>query len=226
MTADGRTGLVAAFAFALLYLLSVLVVVSPPPPDAPAAEVQRYFVNHEGTLATSAWLAVASIVPFLIWLAILRRRLAAEAGWTGDLAFGGGVLLVAAGTASVMISLGLALHPDFNPPETVRVLADIQRFLAPVATGAVGALALAVAVASLRHDALPLWAGAASLVYVVYEVFESFTIFGGDSGGFAPGESVNVVGTIAFLPWAVAVGAALARPYPRRSASEDDGPTD
>lgn len=220
MSVDGRTGLVAVLAFAVLYLFSLLVVAAPPPPDASAAEVQRYFVNHDGAIATSGWLAVVATVPFLVWLAVLRRRLAG-AGWVADLAFGGGLVLVAAGTGSVMISLGLALHPDFNPPETVRVLTDIQRFFAPVVTGAVGALALAVAVASLRRDALPLWAGAASLVYAVYEVFESFTVFGGESGGFAPGESVNVVGTVAFLPWAVAIGVALARPYPRTGAAAD-----
>ena len=102
----------------------------------------------------------------------------------------------------------------------MRILVDVQRFFAPLATGAVFALALAVALASLRHGALPAWVGAASLLYAAYELLESFTVFGGDTGGFAPGESVNLVGTLAFLPWAVAVGAGLTRPYPRGDASE------
>jgi hypothetical protein len=103
------------------------------------------------------------------------------------------------------------------------VLVDVERFFAPAATGAVFALAAAVAVASLRHDALPRWAGVASLLYAAYEVFESFTIFGGDTGGFAPGESVNLVGTLGAGVWAVVVGAALARPYPRGNAREGNG---
>lgn len=219
MSGDGRIGLAAAVAFAVLYLMSGLVVAAPPAPDAPAAELQRYFVNHADAIATSAWLLVVATVPFLVFLAVLRGRLVAAGGWLGDLALGGGLVLAAAGMGALMISLGLALHPDFNPPETVRVLVDVQRFFAPLATGAVFALALAVAVASLRHGALPAWVGAASLLYAAYEVLESATVFGGDTGGFAPGESVNLVGTLGFLPWAVVVGIGLARPYPRGYAS-------
>lgn len=221
MSDDGRIGLAAAVGFSVVYLLSGLVVAAPPAPDAPAAEVQRHFVNHADAIAASAWLAVAATVPFLLFLAVLRRRLdRAAASWIADLAFGGGLLLAAAGFGTLMISLGLTLHPDFNPPETVRVIADAQRYFAPLATGAVCALALAVALGGLRYDVLPVWAGAFSLVYAVYEVFESFTIFGDEDGGFAPGEGVNVVGTIGFLVWAVAIGVALARPYPRGDALE------
>ena len=226
MTGDGRIGLAAAVAFAVLYLFSGIVVAAPPAPDAPAAEIQRYFVNHADAIAASAWLVVVATVPFLIFVAVLRRRLVTAAGWLGDLALGGGLVLAAAGVGALMISLGLALHPDFNPPESVRVLVDVQRFFAPLATGAVFALALAVALASLRHGALPAWVGAASLLYAAYELFESFTVFGGDTGGFAPGETVNLVGTFAFLPWAVAVGAGLARPYPRGNAPEGHGQAD
>ena len=220
MRGDGRIGLAAAVAFAALYLVSGLVVAAPPAPDAPAAEIQRYFVNHADALAASAWLIVVATVPFLVFVAVLRRRLAEAAGWLGDLAFGGGLVLASAAVGTLMISLGLALHPDFNPPETVRTLVDVQRFFAPLATGAVFALALAVALASLRYGALPAWVGTASLLYAAYELLESFTVFGGDTGGFAPGEAVNLVGTLAFLPWAVAVGVGLARPYPRGDASE------
>jgi hypothetical protein len=219
MSGEGRIGLGAAVAFSVLYLFSGLVVTAPPAPDAPAAELQRYFVNHADAIATSAWLVVVATVPLLVFVAVLRRRLAVAAGWLADLAFGGGLVLTATGAGALMISLGLAFHPDFNPPETVRMLVDVQRFFAPIATGAVFALALAVALAALRHDALPAWAGVVSLVYAAYEVFESVTVFGGDTGGFAPGESVNLVGTLGFLPWAVAIGVAMARPYPRGDAS-------
>jgi hypothetical protein len=220
MSGEGRIGLSAAVAFAVLFLFSGLVVAAPPAPDAPAAEIQRYFVNHDDAIATSAWLVVVGTVPYLVFLAVLRSRLSATAGWLGDLALGGGLLLAAEAFVSVMISLGLALHPDFNAPETVRVLVDVQRFFAPVATGAVFALAGAVALAALRHDALPRWVGWVSLLYAAYEVFESFTVFGGDTGGFAPGESVNLVGGLGAGVWAVIVGASLVRPYPRGDASE------
>jgi hypothetical protein len=226
MSGEGRIGLVAAVSFAGLFLLSALVVPPLPNPDAPAAEIQRWFVNHRDGVATSAWLVVAGTVPYLAFLAVLRRRLEATAGWLADLALAGGLLLAAESAVALMISLGLALHPDFNPPETVRMLVDAQRFFAPVATGAVLALAGAVALASLRHDALPRWVGAASLIYAAYEVLESFTVFGGDTGGFAPGESVNLVGGLGAGVWAVAVGASMVRPYPRGDALEGHGQAD
>jgi hypothetical protein len=223
MRADGRIALAAAVAFAILFLLSAAVVPPLPNPDAPTAEVQRWFVNHRDGVATSAWLLVLGTVPFLVFLAVLRRRLEPAAGWLADLAFAAGLLLAAETAVPLMISLGLALHPDFNPPETVRVLADVERFYMPVATGPVVAIAIAVALASLRLDALPRWVGTASLLYAAYEIFESFTVFGGSTGGFAPGESVNMVGGLAGGVWFVAVGASLMRPYPRGDVPEDHG---
>ena len=220
MDAEGRIGLIAAVASTALFFFSALVVPPLPNPDASAAEVQRWFVNHQDAIATSAWLLVAGSAPFLAFLAVLRRRVGPTAGWPADMAFAGGVLLAAENAAVVMISLGLALHPDFNPPETVRVFADVGRFFMPVATGAVFTIAIAVALASLRYDALPRWVGVASLLYAAYEVFESFTVFGGDTGGFAPGESVNLVGGFAGGVWFIAVGASLMRPYPRGHAAE------
>jgi hypothetical protein len=227
MTGDGRIALGAAITFSVLYLFSALVVATPPAPDAASAEVQRYFVNHSNAIATSAWLVVAGTIPYLVFVAVLRRHLATTAGgWLPDLAFGGGLLLAATSVTGLMISLGLAFHPDFNPPDTVRVLVDVQRFFEPLATGAVIAVAAAVAVAAFRYDALPAWAGAASVVYALYEVIESATVFGGDSGGFAPGESVNTAGSVGFLVWSVAIGIALARAYPRGDGLEDDGQAD
>ena len=116
-------------------------------------------------------------------------------------------------------------HPNFGSRARdvcydVRLFADVSRFFAPLATGAVFAVALAVALASVRYEVFPVWVGAASLVYAVFEVLESATIFGGDTGGFAPGESVNTAGSVGFLVWAVAVGVALARPYPRGDGPE------
>lgn len=222
MERTGHIGLAAALVFSALYLFSGLVVVAPPGPDAPAAEVQRYFVNHDGGLAASSWLGVAAGVAFLVFVAVLRRELESASGWLADVAFGAGLALAAASAGALMLQLGLALQAEFTAPETARTLLDALRFFPPVATGAVFALSGAVALAALGYGALPRWVGIASLVYAAYEVFESFTIFGGTEGGFAPSESVNLVGTLAFLPWAVAVGVGMARPYPRIRADQGD----
>jgi hypothetical protein len=72
-------------------------------------------------------------------------------------------------------------------------------------------MAAAVAVASLRYDALPRWVGLSSLAYAAYEILESVTILS-DHGIFAPGDTINTIGTLIFLPWFVAVAAGLSRP--------------
>ena len=59
-----------------------------------------------------------------------------------------------------------------------------------------------------------------SLAYAAYEIVESLTLFG-HNGTFAPGETINSIGTVAFLPWAVVVGAGLAQ---RASGGGPAGP--
>ena len=159
-------------------------------------------------------------MPLLVFAAVLRRRLAEAAGWLGDLAFAGGLVLAAARGGRVMISLGSPSIPTSTRPRPSAILVDVQRFFAPLATGAVFALALAVALASLRHGALPAWVGAASLFTRPTRCSRASPSSAATPAGLRPGESVNLVGTLAFLPWAIAVGAGLARPYPRGDAPE------
>ena len=60
MTGDGRIGLGAAVAFAVLYLLQRARRGRAARARRPAAEIQRYFVNHADAIATSAWLVVVA----------------------------------------------------------------------------------------------------------------------------------------------------------------------
>ena len=207
----------AALAFAVLYLVSGFVVPEPPDLNATGVQVQLYFADHSGALAASGYLAMVAGIPFLIVLALLRRRLATVGGWMADTAFGGGLVLAAAATAALLIQLGLALHPDDLDPATARTLLDVGRFLAPAVTAAVFVMAVAVAVASLRYGALPRWVGLASAAYALYEVIESATVFG-SHGAFGPGETINTIGTVAFLPWYVALGTGLSAPEEARPA--------
>jgi hypothetical protein len=201
----------AALAFAVLFLVSGFVVPKPPDIAATGVQVQLYFADHSGALTTSGYLATVAGIPFLVAIAFVRRRLTTLGGWTADTFFGGALVLAATASASLLVQLGLALHASDVDPGTARTLLDVQRFLAPAVTGAVFAMAVATAVASLRYDALPRGVGLASAAYAVYEVVESITIFG-DHGAFAPGDTINTIGTLAFLPWFVAVAAGLSRP--------------
>jgi hypothetical protein len=78
------------------------------------------------------------------------------------------------------------------------------------ATGVVFILELTVGMGALRDALLPAWVGAISLVYTAYEIARSLTLFG-HSGTFAPAETINVIGTLDFLAWAIVGGVALAQ---------------
>lgn len=206
-----RLGLVSAVAAAVLYLSSGLVVAKLPDASATGAEVQRYLADHADGLATSGLLAVLATVPLLVFLATLRRRLGLAADWLADTAFGAGLVLIAVASVSIMVRLGLSLHPDELPGSTALALVDVARFYPPVVTGVVLTLAATVALASLRYGALPRWTGMLSGAYAVYEFVEMGTIFG-SGGAFEPSGTVNLIGTLGFLVWAIAVGFAVSRP--------------
>jgi hypothetical protein len=209
---DGdRLALFAAVAFAALYLASAFVVKSPPKPSATADAVRRYFIDHKDGVRAAGYLAMLAGIPYLVFLAALRRRLAAAPGWLADTAFGAAIVVAGLASVGLLIRFGLTLHGSGAQASTVASVFDVARYVAPSATGVVFILALAVGLGAVRHALLPGWVGAASLAYAVYEILESFTLLG-SSGAFAPGQTVNLIGTLGFLAWAVVVGVGLVQP--------------
>ena len=210
-TDEGRTALIAAGALAALYVAGALSVPALPGPSADEAEVHRYFVAHADAIAASSYLLAAALVPLLVFLAAVRRRLLKGSGVLADTWFAAGILLAAGGVVATMIQLGLALRAPTTLPATARSLLDVAAFYAPVATAAVFTLAASAALSALRDHTLPRWAGLASAAYAVYELLESLTISGND-GAFGPGGTINAIGTALFLVWAIVIGAGASRP--------------
>ncbi len=206
-----RIGLLAAAAFAVLFIAAGAVVPEIPGADASAADVRGYFVDHRDGLVASAFLVVVATVPFLIFLSALRHRLGQAAYWLADSAYGAGIVLIGLGSLFTLVTLGLSLHAEDMQASTALTILDVGRFYPPVAVGVVFTLAAATAIAALRYGVLPRWVGTVSVVYAAYEVVESATICT-NSGAFEPSGTVNLIGTLGFLVWALAVGFAIGKP--------------
>jgi hypothetical protein len=212
-----RVAVISAVLFCFLFVAGSLVVPAPPEVTASPDEVRDYFAEHDDPLRGSAFSFVVGLAAFVVFVVTLRRRLGARCSLLADTAYAGGLLLAALTLVFVMGELGLALHGDEMDPATARVLYDVLSFYPPVATAPVGLMAGAVALGALRQKVFPAWLGWASAAYAAYELVEAFTLYG-TGGAFAPGDTINSIGTFAFIPWALAVAAALARPAPVRDA--------
>lgn len=197
--------------------MSGFVVTAPPNPSAPADAVQQYFIDHGDGVRAASYIGMVAGIPYLIFIAALRRRFSVIGGWLADTLFGAAIVVAALASVGLLIGLGLTLHPNDAQPSTVASVFDVSRYVAPASTGVVFILALAVGVGALRHRLLPAWIGAASVAYAVYEILESVTLFG-THGAFGPGTTINGVGTVLFLVWAVVVAVGLAQsPAPVRA---------
>jgi len=216
---DGdRLALGAAILFAVLYLISGFVVAAPPKPSSSADAIQQYFIDHRDGVRASSYIAMVAGIPYLILIAGLRRRFVLVGGWMADTLFGAALLVAALASVGLLIGLGMTLHPSDAQPSTVASVFDVARYAAGSATGVVCILALAVGIGAVRHRLLPVWVGALSIAYAVYEILESLTLFG-THGAFGPGATINGIGTVLFLVWSVGVGVGLAQRAPMAAAN-------
>jgi hypothetical protein len=197
-----RWPLWAAVIFALLYLAAAFVVPAPPAVTATGDQVVRYYHQHQDAVRLSTWLLAVSGIPFFLFVCWLRTRLR---GIAADLALIGGLTVGISTMVWSWFGAGLALSSTNVPADVARSLLDIADFYGPVLT--VGVILLVVPVALLPRgtgSSFPTWVRALSLLLVVEQAVESFTIFP-TSGFFSPGDSMNfLVGAPLFLIWVVA----------------------
>lgn len=209
-TAERRAG-AAGIAFAVLFVASVVVVPTPPSSGDSAAKIQHYFVEHAEGIRGSTYGLVVATVFYLALLAGLRSRIErAGAGVFAAIAFGAGLLLAGLSAIASITNLMLASQAGGMGEGVVRSFYGYATFYLPVATGVTFALAASVAIAALRNDALPRWAGLASVGLAAYLALESLTVYG-TSGAFEPGGTINAIGVVVFMIWSVVVSVALLR---------------
>jgi hypothetical protein len=213
-----RTAVISAVVFCALFVAGALVVPAPPEGGSGGIEVREYFDDHGDAVRGSSYTFVLAGVPYLVFLVTLRRRINARCSLLADSAFAGGLLLGAGALVATMGRLGLALGGEDLDPAAARTVFDVISFFEPAASGPVGLLAGAVALAAFKQKVFPAWVGWASAAYAAYEVVEALTVYGTE-GAFAPGAAINTIGTFLFVPWALIVAAGMARPVPVRDAA-------
>jgi hypothetical protein len=144
-----------------LLALGLAVTWSKPEDGEPAAEVIRYWSDHETAYAILAFAAIPALAVLLIAFgAALRATLRSQEGGEASLsvvAFGGAV--VAAGTAGLVgaIELGAARAAGDGDGATVAALHQLDAFIFLPWIAGFAAMTLAAGIGGLRTTALPRW---------------------------------------------------------------------
>ncbi|GAB5374867.1 MAG: hypothetical protein AcusKO_13290 [Acuticoccus sp.] len=162
-------------------------------------DIVDWFARSGGRARLYAW--TGAFVS--LGLAIFAGQVAALLPRPNAFIFFGGVLGFAI-TAQVQAWFwaGLSFHPEGLDPATARTLFDIAAFWGPLVNGSTATMAAAVGVLGLGpRPLIPRWLTFLSAVFLVEQVVETVTVFGGPSGFIAPGGTMNVYlgGLLGFL---------------------------
>lgn len=161
-----QIGAAGGIVFVALQLLSQALIQaggSEPAFDAPAAEIEAFFMNRNMQLAlTGGFLSVLSNIAFIWFLGALwarLRRSEGEPGWLSLVAFASGLAGMAAILGSGGWELALLRLGDGLETETFRLLFDLGNFAFAAYWVALAGMLLAAGVVTIRDGALPRWLG-------------------------------------------------------------------
>jgi hypothetical protein len=199
----------AIVAVAVLYLVAVIALGSPPDATDSGAQVVHWFREHAHDVRVSVWFTTFAMVFFGVFAACVRQALPKP---HADIFFAGAITLIAETIVQTWIFAGLALHPRSLQPSNARLALDIVSFWGPVLISATILMLAPVVVLAFRGEAgLPMWLGWLAGIALAEQIVESITIFG-TRGFTAPGGPMNLelgagLTTIALL----AIGVVVAR---------------
>ena len=180
---------------------------SEPAFDAPAAEIETFFMNRNMQLAQiGGFLSVLSIIAFSWFLGALwarLRRTEGEPAWLSLVAFASGLAGITAILASGGWELALLRLGDGLEAETVRLLFDLGNFTFAAFWVALAGMLLATGVVAIRDGALPRWLGWYGLVVAVALLAARAVWFPASGTKFLP--------YALFWVWLIAASVALIR---------------
>lgn len=166
-----QIGAAGGIAFVILQLVSQSLIQaggSEPAFDAPAAEIEAFFMNRNIQLAlTGGFLSVLSTIAFIWFLGALwarLRRSEGEPGWLSLVAFASGLAGMAAILGSGGWELALLRLGDGLEAETFRLLFDLGNFAFAAYWVALASMLLAAGVVTIRDGAFPRWLGWSGLL--------------------------------------------------------------
>jgi len=194
-------GALAAIAFVVLLIASVLIGGSPPKVTDSAAKITKYFSDNQDALKIGSYLGGLALIPFLwflgsLWSTLRRsddtRRLA-------TIATGGGIVGLITAITAFALNATVALAID-----STRATAGVNPKFIYLLAGTIGGmgnfgiavLVAATGVAALRTGVFPAPLGWASLVIALGWIVSGLVVVT-DSG------AIFAVGFIVFLVWLI-----------------------
>jgi hypothetical protein len=164
-----RWGGIAAIAFAVLFVVGVLMVSDTPEGDESNAEWLRYYADSDNRrmIVIGAFVLALAALAFLVFLGVLRERLrntAPGAEWFGTTAFASGLLFVAMLAVATLGTASTSASVEFGDAPVVRD-ADVLRTFESLGFGALllfgaaaaGLLIITSSVAGGRASLFPRW---------------------------------------------------------------------
>jgi hypothetical protein len=176
-----------------------------PDADGTAQQWQSFFVDHQNRIQTGLTIIGIGLFFFIWFLGSLRDAIASVEvgrGRLASIAFGGGLVAVAALVTGVTGYLTAAFHPQELGAPTTRALSDFGALVAAPAAAGLTALFAATAVAGYRHGALPAPIAGISATAAIGQLF-AYPTGVTDSGAFAPDGFLGL--WVPFVTFAIAV---------------------
>jgi hypothetical protein len=200
-----RWGALAAIAFVVLLVASVLIGGSPPKVTDSAAKITKYFRDNQDALKVGSYLGGLTLVPFLWFLGTLfgrLRRAEGGAGRVSQIALIGGVVVAALAMVGNAVTSFGALHLDQSAGAFL-----LSSAVFGYVSFAVVVFVAATSVVVLRTKVLPSWFGwAGSAIAIVWLVGSASVSTDSDAIG-----GVGFIGLILWALWLIALGVMLYR---------------
>lgn len=188
-----QIGAAGGIAYVVLQLVSQALIQvggSEPPFNAPAAEIEAFFMNRNPQLAAiGGFFSVLSVIAFLWFLGVLWARLRrheGELGWLSLVAFVSGVAGIATILGSGGWELAILRIDEGLEAETFRLLFDQGNLAFATFWVALAGMLLAAGVVTIRDGALPRWLGWYGLVVAVALLAARAVWFAASGAKFVP----------------------------------------
>lgn len=208
-----RLGAATGIVFVILGVTAYLIAGQPPQPGDPVPDIVGYHVENTDAITLSSYLWGIAGIFFLWFLGSLRSYLRQAEGDTGRLSavvFGSGLVGGAVFTVGIVL-LSAADRQTLGEQGftgAIVILHVVGQQALAFSSFAFVVFALATAVISGRHRALPAWLGWFSWLVALTTLVGSLAIFN-ETGAFAIGGAYTNIAFGLFFLWFLALSAML-----------------
>lgn len=215
-----KLGAATGIAFVVVAFASFFLGGEFPMPEDSTEQVAAFYTENADQVLWSLWLWGVAGILFLWFLGSLRSHLMKAEGDTGRLsavAFGGGIAAGVVYSIGISISSALAFGIAQNgSAELTDALSDLATHFYNGSAFGFFVLVLATTIVSGRTKVFPAWLGWLGWLIALSTLAGTLTVVV-DSGPFATGGIVNIVGFFGFFLWFLALAITVTRQVGRDS---------